>query len=40
MKIKQQDKKEVKPLPLTNLPVLNLTEKDMSHISGGGRTWS
>jgi len=40
MEAKQQDKKEVKTLPLTNLPVLTLTEKDMSSLHGGGRTWS
>ncbi len=40
MEAKQQDKKQVKTQPVSNLPVVNLTEKDMSSVSGGGRvTW-
>lgn len=33
---KQQDKKQAKT-PLANLPVLALTEKDMSSVNGGGQ---
>jgi bacteriocin-like protein len=40
MEIKKQDKKEAKTQPLTKLPVVTLTEKDMSSVSGGSRRWS
>ncbi len=40
MEIKKQDKKEAKILLLANLPLVTLTEKDMSSVSGGGRSWS
>ena len=36
MEIKKQDKKQSKTQPLTKLPVVPLTEKDMSRVSGGG----
>ncbi len=39
MEIKQQVKKEVKTQPLANLPVVTLTEKDMSSVSGGRSAW-
>jgi bacteriocin-like protein len=38
---KKQDKKEVKTLPLANLPIVTLTEKDMSSVNGGSYgTWA
>ncbi len=40
MEIKKQDKKEAKILLLANLPLVTLTEKDMSSVSGGGRSWA
>jgi hypothetical protein len=40
MKIKQQDKKLVKTKPVANLPVVTLTQKDMSAVSGGGGRWT
>ncbi len=40
MELNKQVKKEVKTQPLANLPVVTLTEKDMSSVSGGGRRWS
>ena len=40
MESKKQDKKQVKKQPLTALPVVTLSEKDMSAVSGGARTWS
>ncbi len=39
MEIKKQDKKDAKILPLANLPLVTLTAKDMSSVSGGGRIW-
>jgi hypothetical protein len=37
MENKNQSKKPAKTLPLTNLPVVKLDEKDMSSVSGGGQ---
>lgn len=36
MEVKKQDKKQAKTQPLTNLPVVALTDEDMSSVSGGG----
>jgi hypothetical protein len=36
MKTNKSDKKEIKTLSLSNLPVVTLTEKDMSAVKGGG----
>jgi len=38
MESKQQDNKPAKTQPMANLPIVTLTDKDMSHISGGGKT--
>ncbi|MDF5733633.1 MAG: hypothetical protein PUP92_38085 [Rhizonema sp. PD38] len=35
MKIKKQGNKQIKTEPLTKLPVVTLTDKDMSSVSGG-----
>jgi hypothetical protein len=35
METKKQDKKQAKTQPLANLPVVALTEKDMSSVNGG-----
>ncbi|WP_277883398.1 hypothetical protein [Nostoc flagelliforme] len=40
MEIKKQDNKQAKTQPLTKLPVVTLTDKDMSAVSGGGHKWS
>jgi bacteriocin-like protein len=40
MESKKQDKKQVKKQPLTALPVVTLSEKDMSSVSGGGSSWN
>ncbi len=32
---KKPDQKQVKTLPLTKLPIVTLTEKDMSSVNGG-----
>jgi bacteriocin-like protein len=32
---KKQDKKQAKTQPLANLPIVTLTDKDMSSVSGG-----
>jgi hypothetical protein len=32
---KKQDQKPAKTLPLTNLPIVTLTPKDMSSVNGG-----
>ena len=32
---KKPDHKQAKTLPLTNLPIVTLTEKDMSSLNGG-----
>jgi bacteriocin-like protein len=38
---KKQDKKQVKTLPLANLPIVTLSEKDMSSVNGGTqRIWA
>lgn len=39
METKQQDNKKAKTLPLAHLPIVTLTEKDMSVVSGGGSKW-
>ena len=37
---KKQSQKQGKTLPLTNLPIVTLTEKDMSSVNGGAeRVW-
>ena len=36
MDTKKQDQKQTKTLPLTNLPIVTLTPKDMSSVNGGG----
>jgi bacteriocin-like protein len=40
MEIKKSVKKEVKTQLLTTLPVVTLTEKDMSSVTGGGGRWT
>jgi len=41
MDTKKQDKKQAKTLPLTNLPIVTLTDKDMSSVNGGGyNSWA
>jgi bacteriocin-like protein len=41
MDTKKPDKKQGKTLPLTNLPIVTLTDKDMSSVNGGTqRIWS
>ena len=35
MRTDKKDKKQIKTQPLANLPVVNLTEKDMSSVNGG-----
>ena len=38
---KKPDQKQAKTLPLTKLPIVTLTEKDMSSVNGGTqRVWS
>jgi len=40
MDTKKQDQKLAKTLPLTQLPIVTLTDKDMSSINGGTqRVW-
>jgi len=39
MDTKKQDQKHTKTLPLTNLPIVTLTPKDMSSVNGGGFSW-
>jgi len=36
MDTKKQDQKLAKTLPLTQLPIVTLTDKDMSSVNGGG----
>ncbi len=36
MDTKKQDQKPAKTLPLTQLPIVTLTDKDMSSVNGGG----
>jgi bacteriocin-like protein len=36
MDTKKQSQKPAKTLPLTQLPIVTLTEKDMSSVNGGG----
>jgi bacteriocin-like protein len=41
MDTKKQDKKQAKTLPLVKLPIVTLTDKDMSSVNGGGySTWA
>jgi bacteriocin-like protein len=41
MDTKKPDKKQGKTLPSTNLPIVTLTEKDMSSVNGGGtQSWA
>ncbi|HSF76558.1 MAG TPA: hypothetical protein VLA84_22375 [Microcoleus sp.] len=41
MDAKKPDQKQAKTLPLTNLPIVTLTEKDMSSVNGGGyNSWA
>jgi len=40
MESKKQDNKQVKKQPLTALAVVTLSEKDMSSVSGGGKSWT
>lgn len=40
MKTDKQVQKQAKKLPKPTLPVVPLTDKDMSHINGGGRSWT
>jgi bacteriocin-like protein len=41
MDTKKQDQKPAKTLPLTKLPIVTLTDKDMSSVNGGTqRVWS
>ncbi len=35
MDTQKQDKKQAKTQPLANLPIVTLTEKDMSSVNGG-----
>jgi hypothetical protein len=35
METKKQDKKQAKTQPLANLPIVALTDKDMSSVNGG-----
>ncbi len=35
MDTKKQDKKQSKTQPLANLPIVTLSEKDMSSVNGG-----
>ena len=40
MDTKKQDQKQGKTLPLTKLPIVTLTDKDMSSVNGGTqRIW-
>ena len=41
MNTKKPDQKQAKTLPLKNLPIVTLTEKDMSSVNGGSYgTWA
>ncbi len=40
METKQQDNKQVKTQSVANLPIVSLTEKDMSAVSGGKARWN
>jgi bacteriocin-like protein len=41
MDTKKQDQKPAKILPLKNLQIVTLTEKDMSSVNGGGyNSWA
>jgi len=41
MDTKKQDQKQAKTLPVTQLPIVTLTEKDMSSVNGGTqRIWA
>ena len=41
MDTKKPDNKPAKTLPLTKLPIVTLTDKDMSSVNGGGyNSWA
>jgi len=40
METKQQDNKQAKTQPVAHLPIVSLTEKDMSAVSGGRARWA
>jgi bacteriocin-like protein len=41
MDTKNQDQKQAKTLPVTQLPIVTLTDKDMSSVNGGGyNSWA
>jgi len=40
MDTKKQSQKPAKTLPVTQLPIVTLTEKDMSSVNGGGYVWN
>jgi bacteriocin-like protein len=40
MDTKKQSQKPAKTLPVTQLPIVTLTEKDMSSVNGGGYIWN
>jgi len=41
MDTKKPDQKQAKTLPVTQLPIVTLTEKDMSSVNGGGtQAWA
>jgi bacteriocin-like protein len=40
MDTKKQSQKPAKTLPLAQLPIVTLTEKDMSSVNGGSYAWS
>jgi bacteriocin-like protein len=40
MKTNKQVQEQPKKLAKPTLPVVPLTDKDMSHVSGGGASWS
>jgi bacteriocin-like protein len=40
MDTKKQSQKPAKTLPVTQLPIVTLTDKDMSSVNGGGYVWN
>ncbi len=41
MDTKKQDQKQAKTLPLVKLPIVTLTDKDLSSVNGGGyNSWA
>jgi hypothetical protein len=41
MDTKKPDQKQAKTLPVKNLPIVTMTEKDMSFVNGGGyNSWA